>query len=418
MTFLYTFLHFLQPGVLWPELAPAHPATAVLVVGLLAGLFRRPGFSRMPAFLNPILFWLVLFLLAQALPLYYSGISGIVDELAFWLVYLLFVVASVLLVGSESSLRGYVWGLIVGGMFIVVYGIYAATSGLNEAMQGRAGAYGMYENHNDYSFAIIMVLPFVYTYARVETGLLRRALLWLSLPICCIGVFMSLSRGGVLALVLELALLSWLTTKSRWRVAMLVALGIAGAAAISWQWATRAENQGNDYTAEDAESSRYELWRAGQAMVENRPLLGVGSRRFGEWSEVYAEISHDNRGKNSHNTFIEVAATSGLLGFIPFVMMLTRCIGDLRRRPPPTASPWFEATRTAALICLLAIMFRSLFDAKPHDWSFYVVCALALSIGLLQRQLGAAAATPDSAGAVPVGSLPTAADAPFERGSA
>jgi O-antigen ligase len=397
MAFLYSFLHFLQPGILWPELAPARPAAVVLVVGLLAGAAARPGYSRAPAFRNPVFFWLALFLLAQVMSVHYSGISSMFDEFAFWLPYLLFVIGSFLLIHSERSLRAYVWGLIVGTMFIVAYGIYAALAGLNDAIQGRAGAYGMYENHNDYSFAIIMVLPFVYMVGRIETGFARRAFLGLSLLACCAGIFLSLSRGGVLALVLELALIAWLTAGRRWRVVVLIALAFVGAAAVSWQWTMRAENQGSNYTAEDAETSRLELWRAGRAMIEDRPLLGVGSRRFGEWSEVYGEISHDNRGKNSHNTYIEVAATSGLLGFLPFAMMLFRCAGELRRRPAQSVSKWIDAIRLASLICLLSIMFRALLDAKPHDWSFYVVCSLAIATGLLQRKLESAGAAQTAA---------------------
>ena len=50
--------------------------------------------------------------------------------------------------------------MICGGIWIVVYGIYAVYEGPNTARTGAAGAYGMYENHNDYTFIIIPDIAF------------------------------------------------------------------------------------------------------------------------------------------------------------------------------------------------------------------------------------------------------------------
>jgi len=160
---------------------------------------------------------------------------------------------------------------------------------------------------------------------------------------------------------------------------------VVGAAAVSYQYVKRAENQGQGYTAEDAETSRLELWRAGRKMIEAHPWLGVGSRTFGENAQVYAELSHDNVGKNAHNTYIDIAATSGLLGLIAFGLMLRATVRELRAVAVPDASPWIALTRKAALIAIYTVCFRALLDVKSHDWSFYLLVTIAAASGAMLR---------------------------------
>jgi O-antigen ligase len=386
MSSLYSFLTFFQPGIFWPELSVLRPMLILSVLALLTGLARPSTFPRSEAFGHPAFFWMIFFIVAQVFSLYYGGLGSILDELGFWYVYPAFVAISILLIPDTAALRRYVWGMMLGCLVIVVYGIYAVYAELPAAVGGRAGAYGMYENHNDYSFIIVMALPFMYMYRRLETGFLKRATLAFGILASILGMFLSLSRGGMLALVLEIGLLFMFTRKGAQRVLMLSVVVAFGAVAIAYQWSQREANQGDQYTAEDAQASREELWRASREMVLKNPVLGVGSRRFGEFASDYAEISGDNRGKNSHNTYVEVIATSGLLGFIGFMMFIYRLLKDLIRTPVIAASEWVEATRIACLTAFVSILFRAFLDAKPHDWSFYLLCALGIVCGAIQRQ--------------------------------
>jgi hypothetical protein len=141
-------------------------------------------------------------------------------------------------------------------------------------------------------------------------------------------------------------------------------------------------------------------------MVKAHPFLGVGSHTFGEHSAEYEEISHDNRGKNAHNTFIEVAATSGLLGFGCFLMMIWSAIRELRKPRIGEALAWEEHTRKAALIALLTICFRAVFDAKPWDWSFYVLATIAAACGGLRKSRPTTPATAVESGGVESAEVP------------
>ena len=72
-------------------------------------------------------------------------------------------------------------------------------------------------------------------------------------------------------------------------------------------------------------SARGDYWRAGIAMLKDRPLNGVGIERFGEYFGFYRDLnqvrsrSFATYSDNAHNVFIQFGATGGfplLLGYI------------------------------------------------------------------------------------------------------
>jgi O-antigen ligase len=339
----------------------------------------RKGFFKHPAFV-----WLCLFILINVISVYYSGVSSMVAELNYWNVYPLFVAVSLLLIRDVASLRRYVWGILIGSGVVVGYGLVAVALQFPTIIEGRAGAYGMYENHNDYTYIILMIFPFAYLFLRITKNFWARVLLVTLLVACCAGVGLSLSRGGILALVLELALIFWFTTTGSKRMTMMVVVGVLGTGAIIYQFAAREENQAGQYSAEEARTSRYELWRAAGNAIAAHPILGIGSRRFGEFGQDYGEISHDNRGKVTHNTFIEILADTGVLGLLTFYLMLRgiyRSVKGSQLSPEP--SDGLSELKVATLITLLTIIFRSMLDAKAHDWSFYFVTVVAIAVSTL-----------------------------------
>lgn len=383
--FAYTFANFFQPGVFWPELADYKPLQVIAVLALLTSLKGTASHKRMDALRHPAIKWMLVFLFVQVLSVHATGVSGMVGEFGVWFVYATFVLVSVRIVGDPDKLRRYIWGMMLGSLWIIGWGIYAVHAGLMAANGGRAGAYGMYENHNDYSFIIVQTLPFYYVYWKTETGFLKRLLLLAACLLCVVGIFMSLSRGGMITLLLEIVLIVLFTMGRRAQIVLLPIVIMFGVGAISYQYVARAANQGEGYTAEDAESSRFELWQAGQNMILHNPLLGVGSRTFGEHAPEYGEISHDNRGKNAHNTFIDATATSGLLGVGTLIAMLVGAIRELRKPTARIATAWEQNTRKATLIAIMTMIFRAMFDAKEWDWSFYVLCTIAGISGAMMK---------------------------------
>lgn len=397
MDFLYPFLNFLQPGILWPQLAILKPMLLASVIAVIASM--RASHEQWPLLKRPALLWATAFAVIQALSVYYSGVASIVSMLSDWYIYPMFMAISLLLMSSERGLRRYIWGMIVAGMFVVFFGIWAKFSGLNSArvageyfMGGRAGAYGMYHNQNDYSFIIIQILPFIYLYGRNSEKFAPRMFLYVSVATCVAGILLCLSRGGMLALLLEGFLLLVMTTRRRTQLLLLPVFVVIAIGGIGYQWKMRAQNDGQHYTYEDSEGTRRELWHTARLVIQHNPILGVGSGRFAEYARDYYDLSHDDLGKNAHNTYLDIAATSGLLGLGAFLMMLRSVIAELRIKPV-RVDKWVDATRTATLVAFICIIFRAFMDAKEGDWSYYTLAAIAIATGaLLSRGAPAEAA--------------------------
>jgi O-antigen ligase len=390
MSFIYPFLNFLQPGDLWIALASYRP---MLVASVLVGLLSlrrsvKPKPELLQAyFRHPAVLWLAAFVVIQAVSVYESGLHSIVNEFAVWQVYPFYLVVSLLTIRDAVTLRRYIWGAIVGAGFVVFYGLYAVAVHAPTIVEGRAGAYGMYENQNDYSFIILMVLPFAYLYLRICQRSWQRLMVIALLLACGVGMLLSLSRGGILALMLECALIVCLTMCGRRRVMVLVALGLLGTIAVVHQFVAREANQAGQYTEADSETSRYELWRAARAVFVAHPVLGVGSRRFSEYASRYAPISHDNRGKVAHNTYLEVAADTGLVGLIAFVFLLLAVLKPLRGvRLVDLKGDGVAEARLAALITFYTFVFRALLDAKVQDWTLYFLAVVAIATSALSKK--------------------------------
>lgn len=381
MAFLYPFIVFLQPSILWPDLVPYKPFLVLSILFGIVGLTRKGAAAQLLERLkHPIFLWLYAFVIIQGISVYSGGVTVMVEMFSFWNAYAIFAVISLLLVRDTKQLYAFIAGTLVGSGVVIVYGLVAVFTH-SPALEGnRAGSYGMYQNHNDYTFCILMALPYAYMGARIARSRIVKLLLVAFVAACILGTVLSLSRGGIMALVLMLALLYWRSTSGTRRMVGMVVLLCVGSVGIVWQFAAREENQKGHYTAEDAKTTRYELWRAARVIVQKHPILGIGSGRFSEKAREYAELSHNNVGKVSHNTYLEVLTGSGLMGFTSFMAML---IGILRASteklgarlsgvPPPL--------RAATQVGIFTIMLRALLDAKTYDWSFYFLAVMGLLI--------------------------------------
>ncbi len=387
MAFLYPFLTLMQPGILFPALDVVHPMQLVSAVALLMVLAQRQlsGAEVKRRLSHPAMLAVFAFVLLQVASRFRYGLGSMTEVFSFWSAFAIFVAVSVLLIATERDFRNYMWGMILGGSVVVCFGLLAVAQHSPKLAGGRAGAYGMYENHNDYSFAILTIFPFAWQLVRITAGFTKRVLLYAVLLACVAGTFLSLSRGGMLCLVLAGGMLIWKSMSGMRRMLVIGIFGVLAMGAVLYQFAAREENQRGHYTAEDAKSSRYELWRAARKMVVAHPILGVGSGRFNEFAGDYEELSHDQKGKVSHNTFLEVATGSGLTGLAAFTMML---IAVLRVSSPKAAaySAIPEPLVSATFICALTMIARGMLDAKPHDWSYYFLAVVAVSIGSLQQR--------------------------------
>jgi O-antigen ligase len=84
-----------------------------------------------------------------------------------------------------------------------------------------------------------------------------------------------------------------------------------------------------------SETGRWQIWQNGLSVVRQRPFLGVGARLFPEGEATLSELGRLRAEMQerqlpwqaAHNSYISVAAETGVFGFILFVSLLLTAVG-------------------------------------------------------------------------------------------
>jgi len=370
MLYLYIFWNFCQPGIFFQWPASTMPMM-YLSAGMVCSLvINSSGITFWQILRNPIMKALLFFIFVQVISVYYSGIRSILSELGYWYIYPVFCFLVVKAISTTRVLKRVVWSMIIGALPVVAYGIYSLSAGEYKfRVGGSPVGWGMYENHNDYTFLTLLVLPFAWKLIAKEDSRFRKMVLFLTCILCVIGTILSLSRGG--AIVLFVCVLLLLKPK-KMNIRFALAAGlltICAFTAVAFVFNQREAIQGTTYSAEDAREGRFDFWITGLLLLRHNPFLGVGSRRYYE----YAGVRH-----NSHNTFVEVASNTGLLGigaYLAMIIFMLRQSKILLTADDRLLAGIMEATR----IAIIAFLFRANLDAKVEDWNIYFLACLVIA---------------------------------------
>lgn len=146
----------------------------------------------------------------------------------------------------------------------------------------------------------------------------------------CIALFMSLSRGSMVALVAALAIVCW--RSSRVLFGLLVATLL-----LSPMWApdylkdrisgSQMEVAGSDEVTMDmAAEARVQTWRSIMEVVQAHPIEGVGWTGLGYvLPDIGTELGLEDVKDSAHNTFLRMLGEMGVFGFLLFSALLWQC---------------------------------------------------------------------------------------------
>lgn len=153
--------------------------------------------------------------------------------------------------------------------------------------------------------------------------------------LCLLGIFLSLSRGGLIALAV--ALVVAVAFSGRWRGRATALAIVAGGAAILY-FASVASLEQRERVLElgGGGSGRVDLWTVAGRMVEAHPVRGVGAGNFPTASIHYllqpGTIQRDDFIINAdpfvtHNTYLQVLAEGGVVGLALFLAIVAMALG-------------------------------------------------------------------------------------------
>lgn len=302
----------------------------------------------------------------------------------------------------SSQARKLAWIFVLYGFAVAALALLqgiAPNGKLYWVRQPRMGGwiYGPYVNHNHYAglMELLVPIPLVLSLTRLVEQKERIAA-GVAAAIMVGTVFLSGSRGGMLAICAELIVLAVLLVRQTKGVRIAVGVGafaIVLVSLLTWvggkELTTRVFSISHEARTEISGGMRLSIDRDALRMFRSKPVLGWG---LGTFPVVYPEFRsfYTNFFVNeAHNDYLQLLAEMGLLGFGTMVWFV---ITVYRKAFPKIANWTSDVSSAVTLACILGcsgILVHSLFDfnlqVPANAALFYVLCTIAAAPPLLQR---------------------------------
>jgi O-antigen ligase len=285
--------------------------------------------------------------------------------------------------------------------FITIFGFAYAFYAILQSVLSPDAIYGLYKpeakpfgsfvNRNDYASLLVMLMS-------VPLGMLfsgsvardKRLLYGVAVALMATSVILSQSRGGLLALIIEVLLLAIITTGTRGKkkLALRVALSFAvllaavgGALFVGGE--TSFHRLSGDAVANEAPTettSRFHIWTVTTKMIVHNLPFGVG---LGAYSVAYPQFDTGSgleRVEQSHNDYLQILADAGVVGGVigfGFLFLLFQ-----KGREAVAVDNKFRRGIAAGALCgMTAVLVHSFFDFVLH------ITAIALAFITLLAML-------------------------------
>lgn len=215
--------------------------------------------------------------------------------------------------------------------FMAVWGIDQHLRG-NDRLEGLGGS--AWGDSNGVAAMFILILPVAL--AKMYTSENRKQF-WVSLGITALIVALIVctkSRAGFIGLFVSLAAFGFYARKT-FRVAQIAIVLILVALPFATQeYIDRMKTMEGSEGLKQSSLDRVTMWKAGLMVFADNPLVGTGFLTFPEAKMKYedrflylddvfrSEVFRTQNKKVTHNTYIQILSDCGLLGIVPFLLLI------------------------------------------------------------------------------------------------
>jgi O-antigen ligase len=155
-------------------------------------------------------------------------------------------------------------------------------------------------------------------------------------------------------------------------------------------------------------TGRVDIWKVGLRMVRHNPIQGVGSGNFQTSSIHYllepGKLVRDDfivdTPKVAHNTYLQVLAELGIVGFTLFMTILLFslvCAFKAHRAAARAGDRELDIIARAAVVALVALLAAYFFVSRDYGkqlWILLALCPVMLEIARRELQARLSAADP------------------------
>lgn len=279
--------------------------------------------------------------------------------------------------GSEARMRILIHAVIAIAVLSALFGI------LRQATQQHDGfllpllrdnqGYGQFLNKNHFAYLMEMAFGLGLGVLLAHGVKRERVLIYLALlfPVW-LGLVLSNSRGGILAMLAQVLVAALLLLRRQTsRVVLIVVMVAAVLFGTLWvggdRLATNLESASTDFSGDSTRdgASRNEIWRATLKMFLAHPLAGVGFGGYWIGITAYHDASGSLTPQEAHNEYLELLSSGGVIGLaigVWFAVIVVRRI----RENLQNDRGYLRAVRLAAVLGITGVAVHSLLDFGLH----------------------------------------------------
>jgi O-antigen ligase len=215
--------------------------------------------------------------------------------------------------------------------------------------------------------------------------------------ICMLALFLTSSRGGLIALAVALIAAVFLGGRRR---GTMLAAALAAVLVTVFYFATIAPDDVRErVTHPEGGTGRVDIWKVGWRMVENNTIEGVGAGNFPTSSIHYllepGKLVRDDfivdTPKVAHNTYLQVLAELGIVGFVLFMTILLFglvCAFKAHRAAAAAEDRELDIIARATVVALVALFAAYFFVSRDYGKQLWLLLALApVMLEISRREL-------------------------------
>lgn len=278
---------------------------------------------------------------------------------------------------SRSDMEGMAWMLVIFCFAVSLQGImqhFTSEGKIYWFRELTAGGdlFGPYVNRNDFAGFVELTLPVglsLIVFRGARRDLFPLVTVLTVVPIS--AMLLAGSRGGIICLVFEVAILALLARAARGterpRVAPIAMVVLAALALIAWVGVGKAIDRLSTLPSKDVSiSRRFSMSRGALHMFRDHPIGGTGLgtlvAAYPPYETYYDGLVVDH----VHNDYAEALAETGLLGAICGLGFLWLLFREARRNFEADQSHFSRALHAGSIVALCGLLLHSFVDFNLH----------------------------------------------------
>ena len=378
---LFVFVLYASPTHWWASFEKFRLAVMSMVLCTGAVVMRRLASGeriRMGgAMTAPLLAYALLIPLSMAWTIERTATQAAIFEIAKMLMVFVAIQNSV---DERRRMRTFFIVASLVSLAPAIGGIRIWIVGENLVQGFRTHWYGVFLDPNRLAMALVAILPMTLAATAVAHRAWMKALLGFAVAAQIAAIVLTHSRSGAVAAVLASALMLFRggmrNVAHGVAVAILLAIGTAILAPQSfWERSSTI----TEFEADASVAGRERAWQLLMAIVDERPLGGVGAGGFIHAWDAYAPLSAGGRHLVAHNIFMEILGELGIFGllfFFAFVtMLLARLFAAGRDVEHGLEARVLFASISGYMVCLLI---------NGYSLSFWLYMLFGLAVAALR----------------------------------